>query len=339
MKAIGYFATGPPDVLTDIEVATPLAGPRDLLVAVRAVSVNPVDTKVRRRKTPPAGQPWVLGYDAAGVVEAVGADVTLFKPGDEVFYAGTSGRPGTNAEYHAVDERLVGPKPRSLSFADAAALPLTSVTAWELLFDRMRIPRNHGGAPETLLVLAGAGGVGSILIQLARALTNLTVIGTASRPETAAWVRQMGAHHVVNHHRPIPEAVRECGIACVDYLAALTTTPGRMAELAEIAAPQSTVGFIDDVDEGVSAFKSKSITMCWEFMFTRSVFETPDMAAQHAILVEVSRLIDAGTLRTTATTNAGSIDAQNLRSVHALVESGGSIGKTVLAGFSRSSHE
>ncbi|HEX4347052.1 MAG TPA: zinc-binding alcohol dehydrogenase family protein [Vicinamibacterales bacterium] len=334
MKAIGYFATGPPNVLTDIEVATPTAGPSDLLVAVRAISVNPVDTKVRRRKTPPTGEPWVLGYDAAGVVEDVGEEVTLFQRGDEVFYAGTSGRQGTNAEYHAVDERLVGPKPPSLSFADAAALPLTSITAWELLFDRMRIPRSQGGAPETLLVLAGAGGVGSILIQFARALTNLTVIGTASRPESVAWVKQMGAHHVVNHHRPIPEAVRECDIAQVDYLAALTTTtPGRITELAEIAAPQSTVGFIDDLGDGASAFKAKSITLCWESMFTRSLFETADMAAQHAILVEVSRMVDAGALRTTATHNAGRINAENLRSAHALVESGKSIGKTVLAGF------
>jgi zinc-binding alcohol dehydrogenase family protein len=333
MKAIGYTRAGPVDVLVDFEAPTPSPGPRDLLVSVHAVSVNPVDTKVRRQNEPPSGETNVLGYDAAGIVKAVGSQASLFKTGDEVFYAGAINRSGTNAEYHVVDERIVGPKPKTVSFAEAAALPLTAITAWEMLFDRLRVPYGVKKPAGTLLVLAGAGGVGSIMIQLARKLTGLTIIVTASRPETLAWVRKMGAHHVVNHHQPLPHAIRALDIQYVDYIAAATTTPTQFPEIAEIIAPQGHVVLIDDFNERIMPLKAKSVTVSWEMMFTRSLFQTADMEAQHRLLREVSELIDAGVLKTTLTDEIGPINATNLRRAHSLIESGKAIGKTVLSGF------
>ncbi|MDG5493367.1 zinc-binding alcohol dehydrogenase family protein [Niveispirillum sp. BGYR6] len=337
MKAVGYQKAGPVDgagALADIELPVPTPGPHDLLVQVAAVSVNPVDTKVRRNAAPAEGQHKVLGFDAAGTVTAVGSAVTLFKPGDAVFYAGDLTRPGTNAEYHLVDERIVGPKPASLDFPAAAALPLTAITAWEMLFHRMRVPYGVKNQTGTLLVIAGAGGVGSILIQLARRLTGLTVIATASRPETVAWVQKMGAHHVIDHRQPLAEGLRAIGIKAVDYVAALSNTDQHMPSIVEMIAPQGHLSVIDDpATFDVLPFKRRSVTISWEFMFTRSMFATADIIEQHRLLSEVSALVDAGLLQTTLTGVEGTINAANLTRLHQLLESGRSFGKKVLAGF------
>ena len=338
MKAVGYHHAGPikrDDALLDLTVPEPRPGPRDLLVRVRAVSVNPVDVKVRTSAAAPEGGPKILGWDAAGIVEAVGSEVTLFRAGDEVFYAGDISRPGTNAELHLVDERIAGHKPRTLDWAEAAALPLTAITAWELLFDRMRVPRRapepareRGGA---LLVIGGAGGVGSILIQLARQLTDLTVIATASRAETAAWVRSMGAHHVIDHTQPLSEQLADLGFAEVEYVASLTASDRYLPVLPKIVAPQGHVALIDDpASFDIVPLKRKAITVSWEFMFTRPMFETIDMIEQHHLLEEVSRLIDLGVLRTTLNDEPQLLTAANLKRAHAIVESGRSIGKIAL---------
>ena len=334
MKAVGYRKSLPvsdPDCLLDLELPEPQPGPRDLLVEVRAVSVNPVDTKVRKRAAPEAGEAKVLGYDAAGVVKAVGKEVTLFHPGDEVFYAGSIARPGTNSELHTVDERIVGPKPARLSFAEAAALPLTAITAWELLFDRFAVARGAGG---TLLVIGGAGGVGSILIQLARKLTALTVIATASRPETVAWCKELGAHHVIDHSRPLAGELARIGFPAVDMVAGLTATEKHFGGMFEIINPQGKFGLIDDpATLDILPLKRKSISVHWEFMFVRPVYQTGDMIEQHRLLSEVAALADSGSLRTTLGRNFGKLNAANLKQAHALVESGSSIGKVVLEGF------
>ena len=334
MKAFGYREAGSAEILEALELPRPAPGPRDLLVRVKAVSINPVDVKRRRFEQPgTAPEPMLLGYDAAGIVQAVGSEVSFFKPGDEVFYAGAMDRPGTNAEYHLVDERIVGRKPQTLTFAEAAALPLTAITAWEMLFDRMKLPYGSRKPAGTLLVLSGAGGVGSVMIQLASRLTGLTVIATASRPESAAWVRRLGAQHVINHHEPIDQALKAIGFDGVDYLAAITTTPGNVQQLANALNPQGHITFIDNFDESIAPFKPKSITISWEMMFTRSLFHTADMAAQHRLLNEVSALVDAGVLKTTMTQHMGRITLDNLRRAHQAVESGRVIGKVVLEGF------
>ena len=334
MKAIGYKAKGGVEVLTELELPMPEPGPRDLRVAVKAVSVNPVDVKRRRWEDPSESPlPRVLGYDAAGVVDAVGSEVTLFRPGDEVFYAGAMDRPGTNSEFHLVDERIVGPKPTSLSFAEAAALPLTSITAWEMLFDRMKVPRGLRTPGGTLLVLNGAGGVGSMLIQLANRLTGLTVIASASRPETVEWVKKLGAKHVADHSKPIDEALRAIGFDGVDYIGAITSMPGSAPSLARALNPQGHITLIDNFDDSIAPFKPKSITISWEMMFTRSLFQTADMDAQHRLLKEVSAMVDAGQLQTTLTHVEGPLTAANLRRAHERIETGKAIGKTVLEGF------
>ena len=334
MKAIGYKAKGGVEVLTELELPMPEPGPRDLRVAVKAVSVNPVDVKRRRWEDPSESPlPRVLGYDAAGVVDAVGSEVTLFRPGDEVFYAGAMDRPGTNSEFHLVDERIVGPKPTSLSFAEAAALPLTSITAWEMLFDRMKVPRGLHTPGGTLLVLNGAGGVGSMLIQLATRLTGLTVIASASRPETVEWVKKLGAKHVADHSKPIDEALRAIGFDGVDYIGAITSMPGSAPSLARALNPQGHITLIDNFDDSIAPFKPKSITISWEMMFTRSLFQTADMDAQHRLLKEVSEMVDAGLLQTTLTHLEGPLTAANLRRAHERIETGKAIGKTVLEGF------
>ena len=336
MKAVGFRAPLPidhPDALVDVELPAPQPGPRDLLVEVVAVSVNPVDTKVRMRETPAPGAVRVLGWDAAGTVRAVGPAVTMFKPGDQVFYAGSLPRAGTNAELHLVDERIVGAKPKSLTFAEAAALPLTAITAWELLFERLGVARGAGGG-ETLLVIGGAGGVGSILIQLARQLTGLTVVATASRPETAAWCRELGAHEVVDHTKPLAGEMKRIGRPTARYVAGLTGTGEHLGEIVEVLAPQGHFALIDDpASLDVLPFKRKSASIHWEFMFTRPMFETDDMIAQHALLSEVGHLVEAGTLRTTLAETFGRIDAANLKRAHAVIESGRSRGKIVLEGF------
>jgi len=337
MKAIGFTSPGSidrDDALIDIDIPAPQPGPHDLLVRIKAISVNPADTKVRASAQPPEGSPRILGYDAAGIVEAVGSEVTLFQPGDEVFYAGDITRPGTYAELHAIDERIVGHKPKSLDWASAAALPLTAITAWELLFDRLRIPYGEKTKAGTLLVLNGAGGVGSILIQIARRLTGLTVIATASRPETIAWVKQMGAHHVIDHRKPLDEELKRIGIPEVNYVASLTGSDKQMAMFPKIIAPQGSLAMIDDPESfDIIGFKRKSITIAWEFMFTRAMFTTADMIEQHRLLEEIAALVDAGVIRTTLTETLSPINAANLRQVHKLAESGRAIGKIVLSGF------
>jgi len=337
MKAVGYTKSLPidaPDALIDFETPKPEPGPRDIRVAVKAVSVNPVDTKVRKRAAPPAGETKILGYDAVGVVDAVGKDVTLFKPGDEVWYAGSIIRPGTNSEFHLVDERIVGRKPKSLGFAAAAALPLTSITAWEMLFDRFGVARG-GGEGKSLLIVGGAGGVGSICIQLARTLTRLTVIATASRPETQAWCKELGAHHVIDHGaKPLDEELAAIGMPSVRYVASLTQTDAHFPALVKELAPQGRLGIIDDPGPiDVRQLKRKSASLHWELMFTRSLYQTADMAEQQRILAEVARLVDDGVLRTTASARAGCICAADLRQAHALIESGKAKGKIVLEGF------
>ncbi|MDQ7956794.1 MAG: zinc-binding alcohol dehydrogenase family protein [Rhodocyclaceae bacterium] len=335
MKAIAYTQHGlpidDPAALVDIDLPMPLPGPRDLLVQVQAVSVNPVDTKVRMNS--PVTAPRVLGWDAVGTVHAVGADVTLFRPGDEVFYAGAIDRPGSNSEYQLVDERIVGHKPRSLGAAEAAALPLTAITAWELLFERLGVPEG-GGAGQSLLVVGAAGGVGSVLVQLARKLTQLTVIGTASRADTAHWVKSLGAHHVINHGRPLGAELESAGLPKVSMVASLTHTDQHYLQIVAALQPQGRLALIDDpATLDAMPLKSKSISLHWELMFTRSLYQTPDMQRQHELLERVAALVDAGTLRSTANEHFGAINAANLRRAHALVQSHRSRGKAVLAGF------
>lgn len=336
MKAIGYYQPLPidnPESLQDIELPAPVAGPRDLLVRVKAISVNPVDTKVRKNMAPEAGQPKVLGWDAAGTVEAVGAGVKNFKVGNRVYYAGSIVRPGANAELHAVDERIVALAPTSLDDAQAAAMPLTTITAYELLFDRLRVPKN-GGAGQTLLVTGGAGGVGSILIQLARQLTQLRVVATASRAETRAWCLALGAHAVIDHSKPLAAELKAAGIGEVDMVASLTQTGQHYAQIIESLKPQGQLAVIDDLPSlDAMPLKTKCISLHWEMMFARSRFETPDIAEQGALLAEVAALVDAGRIRTTANADFGTINAANLRKAHALIESGKAQGKVVLAGF------
>jgi zinc-binding alcohol dehydrogenase family protein len=275
-----------------------------------------------------------LGFDAAGIVDAIGPDVALFKLGDEVFYAGSIQRQGTNSEFHLVDERIVGNKPKSLSFAQAAALPLTSITAWELLFDRLGAAPGKSLDPRTLLITGGAGGVGSILIQLARRLTGLMVIATATRPESQKWCFELGAHAVIDHSKPIKEQIEQLKVPPVALVASLTFTDQHYKAIADLMAPQGKFGLIDDPPEfNVSVFKGKAVSIHWESMFTRSSFQTPDMIGQHYLLNDVADLIDKGVLRTTLDQTFGTINAANLKRAHALLESGKSRGKIVLEGW------
>jgi len=337
MKAVGYtksLPTDAADALIDFEAAKPQPTGRDIRVAVKAISVNPVDYKVRKRAAPPEGETKILGYDAAGIVDAVGPDVRLFKPGDEVYYAGSIQRQGTNAEFHLVDERIVGAKPKTLSFTQAAALPLTSITAWELLFDRLGAMPGKSVDPRTLLIVGGAGGVGSILIQLARRLTGLTVVATASRPESQKWCLDLGAHAVIDHAAPMKEQIEKLKLPPVALIASLTNTGDHYKALADVIAPQGKYGLIDDPAEfNVGVFKGKSVSVHWESMFTRSSFQTPDMIGQHVLLNDVADLIDKGVLRTTLDQTFGTINAANLKRAHALLESGKSRGKIVLEGW------
>jgi len=334
MRAVAFSKSLPasdPQALIDIEVDKPDPGPRDLLVKVEAVSVNPVDTK-QRLGGDPQGGPRILGFDAAGTVEAVGADVTLFKAGDAVYYAGTVNRPGTNSEFHLVDERIVGRKPASLDFPEAAAMPLTSITAYELLFERIGVARGAGIDTRSLLVIGGAGGVGSMAIQLARALTGLTVIATASRPESEKWCRDLGAHHIVNHTEPLAPQLAALGFPHVDIVLGLTGTMGHWDTIGDIIAPQGRIGVIDGMATvDISKIRGKSASLHFELMFVRPRFETLDMIGQHNLLNEVADLVDAGTVRTTLTNVLRPISAETLRQAHGLVESSRTIGKVVVA--------
>ena len=334
MKAIGYSDAGPisaENALIEFETDSPKPGPNDLLVEVRGISVNPVDVKVRENMQP-EGAPRILGFDAAGIVKEVGSETTLFRPGDEVFYAGDFTRPGSNAEFQLVDERIVGRKPSSLGFAEAAGMPLTTITAWEILFDNFALTEGEGEG-ESLLVIGGAGGVGSILIQLAKKLTGLQVIATASRPDTRAWVEKMGADHVVNHRNPLDKEMKALGVA-PQYVAALTNTDEHIASIVELIKPRGRIALIDDPQSlDIMPLKMKALTLSWEFMFTRSMFKTEDMDVQHELLNRVADLLDDGTLVSTVNEHFGAMNVDNLRRAHELQESGAAIGKTVLDGL------
>ncbi len=336
MKAVAFTHSKPitdADSLMDLEMAVPVPRHHDLLVEIKAVSVNPVDTKLRMGGEP-LGEPRVLGFDAAGIVRAIGPDVHNFSVGDEVFYAGVPTRPGTNAEFHLVDHRIVGHKPKSLSFAEAAALPLTSLTAWEMLFDRFRIPRDRSSG-GTLLIVGGAGGVGSIAIQLAAQLTELTIIATASRPETEQWCRGLGAHHVINHHHDMAAQIAARGLPVPEYIFCVTHQRVHFKKLTELLAPEGAIGIIESntgmID--ISTLIRKSGTLHTEYMFARGVLRTPTMSAQHGTLETIAHMVDNGTLKTTMTSNYGVISAANLKRAHEAIESGSVRGKIVLEGF------
>ncbi|NMP16817.1 zinc-binding alcohol dehydrogenase family protein [Thalassotalea sp. Y01] len=342
MKAIGYQHSLPisdENALQDIELEEPQAHGHDVLVEVQAVSVNPVDTKIRQHVSPENGQWKVLGWDAVGIVKSVGDNVTRCKAGDRVYYAGDLTRSGSNAQLQLVDERIIGHAPKSLSNAQAAALPLTSLTAWEMLFDRLQVETSQGGSEKggkgkTLLIIGAAGGVGSIMVQLAKSLTNLTVIGTASRSETKTWLQQLGTHQVINHRNPLSQELASAGIDEVDYVVSLTNTEDHWPEIVKVIKPQGKFGLIDDPSSlDVVALKSKSVSLHWEFMYTRSMYQTDDMVSQSMILNEVASMVEAGQLQTTMGENFGTINAENLRNAHALLESQKAKGKIVLEGF------
>ncbi len=341
MKAIGYLAPksiDQQDALVDFELPIPTATGRDLLVKVSAISVNPVDTKIRSSAGPAEGQYKVLGWDAVGEVTAVGEDVEHYQVGDKVWYAGDISRSGTNAEYHLVDERIVGKQPETLSDTQAAALPLTAITAWELLFDRLKFELQHQAEKSTdtrLLIIGASGGVGSILTQLAVKLTNATVIGTASRPESQQWVTSLGADHVIDHSKPLTEELARIGIPEVTHVISLTQTQAHYDQIVEALAPQGQLALIDDPTEplDIMKLKVKSLSLHWELMFTRSLFKTADMDKQRQLLNSVSSLIDNGEIMTTLGQHFGQINAENLKKAHAYIESGKSIGKVVLEGF------
>jgi len=331
MVAVGYAKSLPiaeERSLFEFETAVPQPGDRDLLVRVKAVSVNPVDVKTRMRRQGTEAEPVILGWDAAGIVEAAGKSCSLFKPGDHVYYAGNINRPGTDAPFHLVDERIVGRKPKSLGFAQAAALPLTTLTAWELIFDRIGVKSGEGVDHRSLLVVGGAGGVGSIAIQLARRLTGLSVIATASRPQTPDWV------HVIDHSKPFAPQLKAAGFGSVDIVLSLTGTPRNAGQITEVISPQGRIGVIDGMDSlkafDTSQLWSKCVSLHPELMFTRSTYGTPDMIEQHRLLSEAADLVDSGVLRTTMTSNLGRLSATSLKRAHAQLESGTTIGKVVL---------
>lgn len=336
MRAIGFNTPLPitdDNSLVDIDLPRPTPAGRDLLVEIKAISVNPADVKIRASARPEGWR--VLGWDAAGIVVEAGPEASLYKPGDEVFFAGSITRPGTYAEFALVDERIVGAKPATLGWAEAAALPLTAITAWEALFDRLDVKgRAVPGAAPAILIIGGAGGVGSIAIQLARTLTDLTVIATASRPETKAWATELGAHYVVDHSRPLAKEVAALGIGAPAFVFSTTNTDQHLAEIVELIAPQGRFALIDDPAAlDINPFKRKSVSAHWEFMFTRSMFGTADIAEQGALLNEVSRLVEDGRIRTTLAEDFGPISAANLKRAHALIESGMAKGKIALEGF------
>ncbi|MCC2609092.1 zinc-binding alcohol dehydrogenase family protein [Neorhizobium petrolearium] len=338
MRAVGFNTPQPVTAetsLLDIELPVPEAKGRDLLVEIKAVSVNPVDSKVRASATVEAGQYRVLGYDAAGIVKTVGPDVKLFKPGDEVYYAGAINRPGTNAEFHLVDERIVGFKPNTLSFEEAAALPLTAITAYEALFHRMKVEDKVAGAWNAVLIIGGAGGVGSIAIQLLRELSDVTVIGTGSRPETQQWIRELGAHHVLDHSKPMATQLAEMAIGAPAFVFSTTHTDQHIKDIIELIAPQGRFSLIDDPKEPMDLrpFKSKALSIHWEMMFARPVWQTADMIEQHKLLNHVAELVDAKKIRTTLSEVLGTISAANLKKAHAMIESNRTRGKLVLSGF------
>ncbi|MGQ7890103.1 zinc-binding alcohol dehydrogenase family protein [Paenibacillus sp. WC2504] len=338
MKAVGLFRYLPiehPESLINVEIEKPVPTGKDLLIKVKAISVNPVDTKVRAPKEKTEDTVRVLGWDVAGIVEQTGPDCTLFEPGDEVYYAGSITRPGGNSEYHLVDERIAGRKPKSLNFADAAALPLTAITAWEGLYERLGVSRNkEENAGKTVLILGAAGGVGSIATQLAK-LAGLTVIGTASRPESEQWVKKMGADHIINHYDAFVPQLNTLGLTDVNYIFCLNSTAEHWQNMADAIAPQGKICSIVETSQtlNMNLLKNKSVTFAWEFMFTRAMFQTSDMIEQHNLLNDEAGLVDNGLLSSTVTQRLTPIDAANLRKAHAMLEEGHTIGKIVLEHF------
>jgi len=339
MKAVGltrYLPVTDPESLQEVDLLRPEPGERDLLVRVEAISVNPVDTKIRRSKGPADHEafPRILGWDAAGVVEAVGSNATLFQPGNEVYYAGSIIRPGSNSEYHLVDERIVAKKPQSFDMAHAAALPLTAITAYEALFDRMGISIEGESAGKTILIIGGAGGVGSIAIQLAK-IANLRVIATASRPESQGWCRKIGADEVIDHTKSIPDQLQRLNCSMVDYILNNSSTEQHWAAMSKVIRPLGRICCLVDTTEAVdlNALKKKSVTFAWEFMFTRPMYQTEDMIEQHKLLSQVACWVDAGMIQSTLTETLSPINAANLRTAHAKLEAGHMIGKLVLTGW------
>jgi len=337
MKAVAltrYLPVTDPESLVDVTLPDPVPTGHDILVRVAAVSVNPVDTKQRAPSGKVEAQPRVLGWDAAGTVAVVGPEVTLFKPGDEVYYAGDVTRQGSNSELHLVDERIVGRKPRTMDFTQAAAIPLTAITAWEAYFDRMKIDPGGAHRGATLLIIGGAGGVGSIGIQIAK-IAGLKVIATASRPETVGWVKELGADHVIDHSQPLRPQIEGLGLKFVDYIANFNDTDRYWETMGDLVRPQGGICMIVGsrgplAQDGVRA---KSATVSWELMFTRPRFKTPDMIEQHRLLTRVGELIDARKIRGTLRETLRPINAANLRAAHAKLESGTMIGKLVVAGW------
>lgn len=335
MKAVGlerYLPVTAEDSLLDLEVPKPAPKGRDLLVHVKAIAVNPVDAKVRAPKDDVEDPARILGWDASGVVEAVGADVTIFSPGDEVYYAGSITRPGSNSEFHLVDERIVGRKPASRTFAEAAALPLTTITAWEALFERLGVSAEGKDAGKRILIIGGAGGVGSIAIQLAKVVGGLQVVATASRDESRAWCMDLGADATVNHRGDMPSEIRALGIEAVEYVLCLNSTDQHWPAMTEIVAPQGHICSIVETSGPVdlNPLMAKSASFSWELMFTRPMFGTDDMLEQHELLNRVADMVDAGEVRTTLTEVIRPISAATLREAHARIEGGASIGKIVL---------
>ncbi|MBD3883994.1 zinc-binding alcohol dehydrogenase family protein [Phormidium tenue FACHB-886] len=337
MKAIAVYQAQPttdPNCFTEVTIDNPQLQPRDLLVRVKAISVNPVDYKVRSSIQEKQATPRILGWDAAGIVEQVGSAVTLFQPGDEVYYAGSIIRPGSNSEYQAVDERIVGRKPASLSFEQAAALPLTTITAWEALFERLAIePKTASG--RSVLMIGGAGGVGSIAIQLAKRIAGLTVIATASRPETIDWCLKLGADRTLNHRESVKAELRKIGIPEVDYILCFNNTDQYFPDMADVIKPQGKICSIVEAKHplDMNLLKNKSASFVWEFMFTKAMYETENMQSQHDLLNQAADLVDQQVLQTTMTEHLGSLNPASLAEAHARLESGKTIGKLVLSGI------
>lgn len=338
MKAIGFTQSHPIDhaeSLVEFDFPTPVYGDHDLLVEVQAISVNPVDFKVRSSALPQAGEPRILGWDAIGTIKAMGKNVIDFKLGDKVFYAGAINRPGSYAQLQAVDARIAALAPTTLTNEEAVALPLTSLTAWEMLFDRLRITQAVPGATPAIVVIGGAGGVNSIVIQLVKALTNLSVIATASRPESIDWVKQMGADYVINHREPLAPQIEALGIGQPGFVFSTTNTDQYLPDIIQFIAPQGHIAMIDDPKTlNIVPLKAKSLSIHWELMFTRSLFQTADIAQQEFILNQIALLADQGKIKTTLTQNIGTITVDNLKKAHAQLESGKTIGKLVLANWS-----
>lgn len=332
MKAIGYSGTGP---LSVFQIPAPQPGPRDLLVHVKAIAVNPVDTKIRSRVTPPEDTPKILGWDAVGEVVAVGSEVSLFQTGDRVWYAGDVSRSGCNAEYQCVDERIVALAPQSLSDAQAAAMPLTSITAWEMLFDRLAIPQGSDSHDRVLLIVGAAGGVGSMLVQLARQLTQATVIGTGSSAESREWITQLGAHHVLDHSTSLKSGLESLGLPDVTDVASINRTDQHYSDLVAMLRPQGRLALIDDPAQplDIKLMKQKSLSLHWEFMFTRPMFNTPDMIAQNRLLTDVAQLVEQGVIKTTLGEHYGRITPENLERAHEAMQTEHNRGKVVLEGF------